>query len=268
MKRSLPVAKSLLAAVAFVPRAITQAPAPLFLVAALLAAPALMTGLPMSLPPRLAARVLLAGLMLVAGLIAQGALYRLAVTPTVAAARCLGLGPLGLQFGAAEVRLLISGLLVLLFLGLAVLAAALLLALVANILEVDGVALARGARPEGWRAWTLLGAVVLAGWLIFNLAIRLSLYKAAAVARRRLVSVSAQGLSEGHFWRLLVGLAIVSLPAIALALLVHAGGLHAAWLPRAWAQVALALGLAFLQLPLSIGFLGAAYQRLEHWRAA
>src|SRR5262249_47192556 len=45
-------------------------------------------------------------LAMVAGLIAQGALYRLGVSRDVRAARALGLGPMGLQFGAAEMRLL------------------------------------------------------------------------------------------------------------------------------------------------------------------
>jgi hypothetical protein len=204
--------------------------------------------------------------LLIVGLMAEGALYRLAVTPTVAAARQLGLGPLGLQFGAAEARLLVSGLFVILFLGLAVLAGGLLLALVVNIAGLDLESLRGGVRPNGWRAWLPVGVAVAIMWLIFQLCIRLSLYKAATVARRRVVSACALGLAEHNFWRLLIGLAIVSLPALALVLLVHAGGLRAAPEPRALAMCALALGLGFIQLPLSIGFLGDAYQRLEHWR--
>jgi hypothetical protein len=261
MTRSLPVAKSLLAAVAFVPRAILQAPGALLLFAAVLAAPALISALPLGSWVRHAAFALWGAALLIAGLMAEGALYRLAATPTVAAAKGLGLGPLGLQFGAAEVRLLVASVLLALFLGLALLTSGLLLVIAVNIAGLDFAGLVQGETPEGWRFWVLVGVGIVMVWQIFQLCIRLSLYKAATVARRRVVSTCALGLAEHNFWRLLIGLAIVSIPAIALAVLIHAHVLDAAL-----ARVALVLGLSLVQLPLSIGFLGGAYQRLEHWR--
>jgi hypothetical protein len=115
--------------------------------------------------------------------------------------------------------------------------------------------------PEGWRALVFAGLILLALWGVLQLAVRLSLYKAASVARRRIVSVSALGLSEHNFWRLLCGLLVAALPSLALLTWRAWGGSAGPW-----TGAVLAVVTAFVQTPLSIGFLSEAYRRLEYWR--
>ena len=107
----------------------------------------------------------------------------------------------------------------------------------------------------------MVGFILLAIWAFLQLAIRLSLYKAATVARRRIVSVSALGLSEHNFWRLLCGLVVTLLPSIALAVWRGWGGDAGVYTGALVGAVT-----AFVQTPLSIGFLSNAYKRLEYWR--
>jgi hypothetical protein len=107
----------------------------------------------------------------------------------------------------------------------------------------------------------MVGFILLAFWGFLQLAIRLSLYKAATVARRRIVSVSALGLSEHNFWRLLCGLVVTLLPSIALAVWLARGGDAGAYTGAILGSVT-----ALVQTPLSIGFLSEAYRRLEYWR--
>jgi hypothetical protein len=245
------------AAAAFAPRALVQAPGALALFAVVLAlpfyGPAL--GLGAWMRPALAVAALLTAL------VAQGALYRLGVGADVRAARALGLGPLGLQFRAAELRLLAAAVLVGLFLGLVLMALGVVLVSIAGLLQV-GVDPQEGlSASAGWRVLVMAGLCVLALWGFLQLAVRLSLYKAATVARRRIVAVSALGLSEHNFWRLLCGLAVTLLPSIALAVWRVGGG-------DAGVCTGAVLGAvtAFVQTPLSIGFLSEAYRRLEYWR--
>ena len=87
---------------------------------------------------------------MLAGLIAQGALYRLGVSRDVRGAP-LGLGPFGLQFGAAELRLLAAAVLVGLFLGLVLLALGVLLVIIGKPLQISFDAQEWLSAPEGWR---------------------------------------------------------------------------------------------------------------------
>jgi hypothetical protein len=257
MKRSLPLAASLRAAAAFVPRVLVQAPGVLVLFFVVLALPAYGAGLGLGDQTMLVAAIL----ALLVGLSAQGALYRLGVSPNLESARALGFGPLGLQFGAAELRLLAAEVLVGLFLGVVLIALGVILAFAAGALgvafdEAEGL-----AAHDPWRVQALAGLGLVALWVFLQLSIRLSLYKAATVARRRVVSVGALGLSEHNFWRLLCGMVVTLLPTIALA--VWRSGTPA---QGAWAGIASAAVVAFVQTPLSIGFLSEAYKRLEYWR--
>jgi hypothetical protein len=106
-----------------------------------------------------------------------------------------------------------------------------------------------------------MGLLLLAFWGVLQLGVRLSLYPAASVARRRIVSVSALGLSEHNFWRLLFGLLITTSPSVAV--LVWRSWGHGL---GSWSYVVQVVVLAFVQAPLSIGFLSEAYKRLEYWR--
>jgi len=257
MTRRLPLLASLRAATAFAPRALIQAPGALALFAVLSALPFYAPGLGLGGW----ARPVSAVLAMLAGLMAQGALYRLGVCQDARAARALGLGPFGLQFRAAELRLLAAAVLVGLFLGLILLALGVLLVIIGNALQISVDAQEGLSAPDGWRLLVMAGFGVLAFWAFLQLAIRLSLYKAATVARRRIVSVSALGLSEHNFWRLLCGLVVTLLPSIAIAVWRVRGG-------DAGVCTGAVLGAvtAFVQTPLSIGFLSEAYRRLEYWR--
>ncbi len=256
MKRSLPLAASLGAAAAFVPRAFVGAPGALVLFFAVLAFPAYGASLGLGAW----SNFLAAFLALVVGLAAQGALYRIGVSEDAKAARALGLGPLGLQFSAAELRLLAAAVLVGLFLGLVLIALGLLLAVIAGALGVSLDASEGLVARDPWRAQAIVVLGLLALWVFLQLSIRLSLYKAATVARRRVVSLDALGLSEHNFWRLLCGMVVTLLPAVALA--AWRSGAPAGVLPG----VVSAAVVAFVQTPLSIGFLSEAYKRLEYWR--
>jgi hypothetical protein len=263
MTRSLPVGAALGRAIAFVPRAVAGAWGVLLLLAAIMAAPALLPATEQG--ARLAPLLALAGL--VVGLAAEGALYRLGVTAEAAQARRLGLGFAGLQFGRAELRLAGAGVLIALFLAVVVLAAGLVLVFVANAVGLSEPAWPRdlsaaSLRVLSWRTALLGGLALAAVWMLVQLSIRLALYKAATVARGRIVSLDALGLSERNFWRLLAGLLIATAPTWALVA-------WRVWGPSGAASPALvvvqAAVLAFVQAPLGAGFLSEAYRRLEYW---
>lgn len=242
-------------------RAASAAPGALILLAAVLAIPAALHFAPHDVAHALWLRPLLAVLTLFVALVAEGALYRVGVSDSAAGARALGLGPAGLQFGEVEVRLFLAGLTVTLFLTLIAMAAGMAATLTAGILGVDLLDCWGGLSRGDWRSWASVLAVAAAVWAVFQLAVRLCLYKAATVARGRMVSLNAMGLSEHNFWRLLAGLILVCLPAVALAAWGHGGRAPGPWFP--WIA---ALVMAFLQVPLAIGFFSDAYRRLEYWR--
>jgi hypothetical protein len=252
-------------AVAFVPRAIAGAWGVLLLLAAVVAAPGLAPGLAAKAwwVPVLA----LAGLIV--GIMADGALYRLGVSADVAGARRLGLGFAGVQFGRAELRLIGAGALVLVFLGVVGLAAGVALTFAAKAVGVPGAVWSAADAVSALRAalapWKVAVLAVLAGasiWVLVQLAVRLALYKAATVARGRVVSTDALGLSEGSFWRLLVGLAIVLAPTWGIV----AWGVFGPEAPGSQLYVAARAAVtALVQAPLAAGFLSQAYKRLEYW---
>lgn len=253
MTRNLPLGATLGGAVAFVPRALVGAWGVLLLLGALLAAPlwAPLTG---GARPWLAALVVPA--LVVVGLMAEGALYRLGV-----GARGLGVG--GLQFGKVELRLLGAGLLVALFLCVVLAAAAVTLVFVAHAAGLTEAGAAGFAQPGAarWKVVLLGGFAVGAAWILAQLCVRLSLYKAATVARGRTVSLDAMALAENNFWKLLAGLAVVTAPTWALVA-------WRAWRPEADQRLFVAVHaavIALIQAPLAAGFLSEAYKRLEYW---
>jgi hypothetical protein len=255
MKRSLPLAASVRAAVDFVPKALAHAPGVLVLFAVVLALPVYGESLGLGAWTNVVA----GGLGLLVGLSVQGALYRLGLGGEARVARVMGLGPLGLQFGTIELRLLGGAVLIGLFLGVVLIALGLVLAFAANALGVSFDAQEGLTAADAWRI-QLLGVLgLIALWVFLQLSVRLELYKAATVGRRRVVSVDALGLSEHNFWRLLCGMVVTLAPSFALAV----------W--RALAPESVAMDLvsaavvALIQTPLSVGFLSEAYARLEYW---
>ncbi|MBS0297689.1 MAG: hypothetical protein JSR45_15370 [Proteobacteria bacterium] len=266
MRRSLALGSALAGAAAFLPKAWTQAWGAMALLAVLLCAPVW--------APLLGLRgvwlcpVLCLVITLVA-LVSSAALFRVGVTDSAQAARKLGLGVGGLQFGAAELRLLASGLLVAGFLGLVAGALGLVLLFLATALDTPLLVLADQAALR--RAWAtqdgsvlgLAGAALVGALVMAALAVKLSLAKPATVAERRIVSVGALNLADGQFWALLAGLVVTSAPTIALAYACHSKWPLMAGNHTTFSLVA-GLVTALLQVPLSIGFLSKAYKRLEY----
>lgn len=254
--RRLKLARALGDAVAMLPRLWIGAAGVLVLLLAACLAPVLVEGLG-------AARAGTTGAAVVLGVVAVGALARLSITPTLRAARDLGLGPLGLQFRWPELRLVGAALLCLIF-----------LAMIVSVLGVIVLAIAGGAELNveaiQARDWAAVGAPwrlavvggVVAGALIIPLllAVRLSLFAHATLGRRQMVSLNSMGIAYGSFWALLLGLIIVNLPKIGLFALIVGGVLGGAT-----ASVAGAITLVAVQLPLTMAFLGAAYRQLEYW---
>ncbi len=205
------------------------------------------------------------GAAVVLCVVSVGALARLSITPTVRAARDLGLGALGLQFRWPELRLIGAALLCLIF-----------LAMIVSVLGVIVLAIAGGAELNveaiQARDWASVGppwrlavvGVVVAGALAIPLvlAVRLSLFAHATLGRRQMVSLNSMGIAYGSFWQLLAGLVVTSLPKIVLIALIGGGVLTGTAATVAWV-----VGLVGVQLPLTMAFLGAAYRQLEYWSA-
>lgn len=279
MVRRAPLWACLRDAFAFLPRAWVAAPGALALLAAALAAPAALAAAGYGSPLVFAALGLVG---VPVGLTAQGALLRIGVSRDLASARAKGLGPLGLQFGRPEVRLLLAGLLVALFIGviaIGLLVAGAILSGVAGLdvgVFADEKSLRRFVDHEPWKA-AVLGAFALAVAATFvGLGVKLSLYEPATIGRERIVSLDALALADGAFWTLLLGWIVVLLPTVVLFWLnwratgqfelagrsaLDGGTTDRAALVRAAVEAAVT---ALVQAPLTAGFLSAAYRRLEY----
>ena len=196
-------------------------------------------------------------------LVAMGGLARLSVTGNVRAARALGLGPAGLQFGRPEVRLVVSALFCLIFLAMILIVLALAVVAVAGAAGLDVAAIqVRDWDTVGapWKLGLLAvpGAAALLILLLF--VVRLSLFVPATMGRNQVVSLNSMGIAYGSYWPLLAGLIITALPMAGLVAVVRTAGLAASLRP-----VILVVGLVWLQLPLTLALLGTAYRRLEYW---
>ena len=196
-------------------------------------------------------------------LVAMGGLARLSVTGNVRAARALGLGPAGLQFGRPEVRLVVSALFCLIFLAMILIVLALAVVAVAGAAGLDVAAIqVRDWNSVGapWKLGLLAvpGAAALLILLLF--VVRLSLFVPATMGRNQVVSLNSMGIAYGSYWPLLAGLIITALPMAGLVAVVRTAGLAASLRP-----VILVVGLVWLQLPLTLALLGTAYRRLEYW---
>lgn len=193
--------------------------------------------------------------------VAIGALARLAITDDLAAAKALGLGRLGFQFGKAEARLLGAGLLCLLFLTMVIALLALVVLTIFGMAELDVAAI----RARDWAAvgapWKLAVSIVVGiGAVVVPvlLAGRLSLFVPATVGRGQMVSLTSMSLTAGNGTPVLAGLVVTSVPMLALGLLIGGGIIGGVA-----ASVLIAVVLVGLQLPLTLGYLGAVYRQLE-----
>lgn len=194
-------------------------------------------------------------------LVSTGALGREIVADDRSGALRLGLGPTGLQFGRPELRLLGAALLCTLFLTLILCVVALVLLATFGIAGLDAEAI----RLRNWAAvgpaWKLgLLALMTVGTLcaVVVLAARLALFIPATMARRHMVSLQSIALSRGVVGPLAVGLILTAAPSAVLLVATGAG-----WIAGAGAWIAWAAVLNLIQGPLTLGYLGAAYRRLE-----
>ncbi len=271
MKRRLPLPAALAGAFAFVPKAWGYAWAVLLLLTAVLAAPFFLARHDARLMQLIVVVWPIA--LLVVGTAAGGALFRLGVAKSASDAQRMGLGIGGLQFGRPELRLLGAAVLVALFLGLVALALAVAGAFIygaTGLAVLDLASLCRGVRSGDGGAIVMAAYLALAAWALLQLSVRFSLYKPATVARGRMVTLDALSFSQGAFWSLLAGLAVVMIPTILLAALnLGATSIAAPSIlnlnPARVAAVAEAAIAAFIQAPLAVGFLSEAYKRLEYW---
>lgn len=196
-------------------------------------------------------------------LVAVGGLARLSVTEDVRAARALGLGPAGLQFGWPEARLVVSALFCLIFLAMIVIVLALAVLAIFGTAELDVAAIQARDWDRVGAPWKLglLAALGAAALLIpLLLVVRLTLFVPATLGRNQMVSLNSMGIAYGSYWPLLAGLIITALPMAGLLALVGTAALAAPISP-----VIRVVGLVWLQLPLTLGLLGAAYRQLEYW---
>ena len=199
--------------------------------------------------------------LVLASLVAFGAVTRIGVARDLDEARGLGLGPFGFQLTRTEARLAGATLLCALFLTIILS----LLALVALALFGGAGLDAEAIRVRDWAAagpvWKLallavVGVIVLGAPVV--LAVRLSLYAQATVGRGRMTSLTATSLTNGSMLPLFIGLVLVEMPKTVWLVLMIVGVVSG--------PVAVIGGivvLAVIQAPLTAAFLGAAYRRLE-----
>lgn len=216
---------------------------------------------PLAAGPAGPAGLIWAACALASTLVLAGALARIAITDDLTGARRLGLGPVGLQFGRPEVRLLGAGLLCAIFLTMILSVVALVLLAVFGMAELNAQAIEMRQWSAVGPAWKLILLAVVTAFALFAViafAVRLSLFAPATIGRGQMVSLQSMSIARGGFWPLLVGLVVTAAPKIALVLLWGAGLLSgtAGW-------IVFAVVLTGVQAPLTMAFVGAAYRRLD-----
>ena len=214
--------------------------------------------------------------VLVAKLMAQGALYRAAVFGKDA--RKEGLGPLGLQFGAPELRLLGAAVLIALFFLVVLLAIFIVFAVAFNASGLGGdepnTLKAIGAvfcRHQG-AGWIFIVYLFAAYVFLIFLGVRFSLAHVATVAQKKIVALNALGLSSGNVFKLFCGIVLFALPLVLVAGFVFHHIMPG--LPRGGAlpprlvihSAMLAVGI-FGVGPLLAGFLSSAYKQISDLRS-
>jgi hypothetical protein len=214
--------------------------------------------------------------VLVLKLMAQGAIYRVAVFGKDA--RKEGLGPLGLQFGAPELRLLGTGILIGLFFLVVALAVFIVFAVAFNSSGLAGhehntlkALFAVFGRHEG-ADWIFILYVIAAWIFLFFLAVRFSLAPVATIAQKKIVALNALGLSSGNVAKLFFGMVLFALPLMLVSIFVFhhvMPGLTRAGTvsPRLIVHAVLQAIAIFAIFPLLAGFLSSAYKQISESRA-
>jgi hypothetical protein len=214
-------------------------------------------------------------------LMALGGLYRTHIFGRTAGAE--GRGPGGLQFGAAEVRLLFSTLVIALFVAMIVLAGFLVFAIA---FDLSGLARGYSNSFAGWHAavmrhhsvtdwvFTVLPLIMVLFFVFVSLKVVLA--PVATVAERRMVTLNAMGLSAGNVGKLFVGLVALAAPFVVAGaflpmhgeMMTHSHSVTAAHfhMHLMWHVLMAALAVGLL-LPLQTGFLASAYRQIVDLRA-
>jgi hypothetical protein len=195
------------------------------------------------------------------GVMAQGALYRLAFASEHVGDPEFRIGPLGLQWGKPEMRLLGADLLLvfLFFLALLFWAMILIVSMGASMF-VKGTAAAPLSPTPQQASQMLLAFVPLILPALF-VYVRICLYGAATVAERKISVFSTWRLTRGNFWPILGAVFLIAVPIAVLNLLSALPGE-----PRA-ATIVLELLTcvldAFLIRPMSCGLYAHIYSALR-----
>lgn len=277
-RRSFSLGKALSAAVAGVPSAWTGAGLGLVLLWAATAA------WPLAFAHLSCCVALIGGVAVLwlLKLVALGGLYRTSIFGRTAAAE--GRGPGGLQFGAAEVRLLFATLIIAAFIAIIIAAG---LVVFAIAFDLSGLANGYNTSLAGWHA-ALMRHRTPADWVFVLLPVfmlvffvfaglKFALAPVATVAEKRMVTLNAMGLSAGNVGKLFAGLVVMALPfGIVHAVLMHPlphhdmtvgtfqGALVQMHLVAYLITTALAVGGL---LPLQTGFLTSAYRQIIDLKA-
>lgn len=159
--------------------------------------------------------------MIVTTLMANGAVYRLALADRHPADPDFAIGHQGLQWRGAEGRLLLAGLLVAVFIGFMLILASLVgLAVLAGVLQAKAVPMRLGMTPQQLQAALgptgfaiIVGAVTALGLLAIYLDVRLSLSQAATVDAKAVRVLQTWRATAGRqFWTVLGANILVQLP--------------------------------------------------------
>jgi hypothetical protein len=203
----------------------------------------------------------LQGLKALFGVIAQGALYRIAFANEHSGDPEFRMGPLGLQWGKPEMRLLGAHLLLffLFFLGLLFWVMILIVSMGAGMFVSGTGAAPLAPTPE--QASHMLAAFAPLFVIALGVFVRVCLYSAATVAERRIAVFSTWPLTRGHFWPILAMVVLLVLPVGVLNLLTAWSG--APRVVTAVIELATCVLDAFLIRPMYCGLYAHLYTALR-----
>jgi hypothetical protein len=223
-------------------------------------------------------RVLIIGgalLAVIGSLATSGAIFRIAFAKEAGDRPGFRLGPLGVQWGAMEWRMLGATLLLLLFFILVgALVVVALCALVAGLTIAKGVPLSSPPNPDQMIAalgTTGTAAIDVVGVLLYGLMIffagRLALAVVASAVSGKVQVLKSFALTRGHFWSILLTFVILQAPVVIIGAALRSGlgdvGTPAP--PAAAFAIALAMGVftAGVLAPLLAAALAYFYRNLR-----
>lgn len=209
------------------------------------------------------ALVALQGLKALFGVIAQGALYRIAFASAHGDDPEFRVGPLGFQWGKPETRLLGAHLLLffLSFLGLLFWVLVLIVSMGAGMFVSGTGAPPLTSTPTPEQASHMLAAFVPIFFVALCVYVRVCLYSAATVAERKIAVFSTWPLTRGNFWPILGLVLLLAVPVGVLNLVTAWSGI-----PRALTiviELATCVLDAFLIRPMYCGLYAHLYTALR-----